>query len=740
MYSMYFEKLSRYDRKDEVCSVAIPFERGLVRDDSLFNINDGQNLLPVQTKITSKWDDGSIKWGQIHFLANLPGNHGKEYFFEISHKPAPKPQYELKLEKTPKGGIEINTGIINVELKGALEDGIFGGVSGKEFTFESNAFAGPIIEKKDGTKFTVRIGEDGWNILESGPIRACAEARGKHYNKDNSYIDFVMRVYAFVGKPWLELEYQIINKEDEKVADLDSMEFIFSQASGKNEVDTAIATSNYLTDIEKSTSDNKEIYKIIDADYLKFDANEHYPETFYGTFFADWKARCGGVCITAYQAYQNFPKAFHADECGIRLEILPKGKHNVEFFQGMAKTHKFLLHFHGYGETAEELNVRSLQYQMPDRPVLENIAFRRANILEDIFVDNKIPKVEQYLLNLADNHGRAYGMLCWGDAPDDGYTSQGRGDGKLVWTNNEYDFPHAAMLMYAKTGQRRMLDYLLVSARHQIDVDICHYSDNPLRLEGQIMHSANHVTEKVSPCHEWVEGLLDYYHITGEKEALEAAIEIGNNVLRILATPRYQGKGGINARETGWALRAIVALYKETYEEKWLEYADTIVGHFEAWKEEYGGWLAPYTDHTTIRVPFMISIAVNSLMRYYKLKPQEKIKTMVVEAMEDLVENCILESGLFYYKELPSLNRTHTNTLLLEALAYAYELTGDKKFLEAGLPTFDFTINKSIGGGTNKTALEDAIVWKGMPSPKSFAQSCHPMAYYYRTAVAAGIL
>mgnify|MGYP000736048214 FL=1 len=33
-----------------------------------------------------------------------------------------------------------------------------------------------------------------------------------------------------------------------------------------------------------------------------------------------------------------------------------------------------------------------------------------------------------------------------------------------------------------------------------------------------------------------------------------------------------------------------------------------------------------------------------------------------------------MDNGLFYYKELPSLARNGNNTLLLEALAIAYEL------------------------------------------------------------------
>lgn len=41
---------------------------------------------------------------------------------------------------------------------------------------------------------------------------------------------------------------------------------------------------------------------------------------------------------------------------------------------------------------------------------------------------------------------------------------------------------------------------------------------------------------------------------------------IGENVLRLLDTPMYAKPGEANARETGWALRTLTALYIETHD------------------------------------------------------------------------------------------------------------------------------------------------------------------------------
>jgi hypothetical protein len=300
------------------------------------------------------------------------------------------------------------------------------------------------------------------------------------------------------------------------------------------------------------------------------------------------------------------------------------------------------------------------------------------------------------------------------------------------------------MHMYVRKGERRFLDYLLVAVEHWMDVDICHHSDNPLRYQGQIPHSARHVTDNPAVCHEWVEGLLDYYHMTGERSALESAIGIGENVTRILATPRFQEPGGYHARESGWALRSLGALYKETGDDKWLEPIERIVDQLEAWKNKFGTWMSPYTDHSVVRVPFMIAVAVNSLMRYYQIRPQERIQAMIVGVMEDLLEHTYMkDEEMFYYKELPSLVRVGTtNPLILEALSYAYEFTGDPKFLHAGKVSFQTLCRRIereiVAVGAKEIARDALILWDGL-GPKFFAQYYYPLFYYYRTTVTAGI-
>lgn len=511
---------------------------------------------------------------------------------------------------------------------------------------------------------------------------------------------------------------------------------------GTDTVRTCVGKSNYKTNFLIGR-DGKPVDFIIDADSLIQEANEHYAEVFYGTFFADRTEADGGVSATIYQAHQNFPKAIKADKNGIFLFLVPEGIDHVEMESGMSREQKFLLHFHTAKESLIEIDHQSLMYQMRDRPYISPEVFREANVMPDIFVEPEKQKaeVEIALIGKCDGHGRSYGMMCWGDTPDMNYTTQGRGKGMLVWGNNEYDFPHACAMQYARTGERRFLDYMLVTAQHWMDVDICHYSKNPLHIGGQWEHTRRHVKDGVMVCsHEWVEGLLDYYHFTGEERAYQSAVGIGKNVLALLETPMYQTAGESNARETGWALRTLVALYIETQDKKWLEKCEWIVQQFMIWKEEYGEWLAPYTDNTLVRVGFMISVAIGSLMRYYRIVPSEELKQLLLGAVDDLVEHAMLPCGLFYYKELPSLNRLGTNGLLLEALTVAYELSGDATYLSYGKRTFEQAVYGVVPKtGGKKQHVEDAVLTNGAAT-KDFAQIFLPLTLYYTALVKEGLI
>ena len=721
MIKLSFEKISRYDRKNEFAETAVPFPRGQLTDVSRVMIIDGSSGIRPQTNITAKWPDNSVKWLHVSFLADLPGNAGKDFFLSADGCPAEK---KLPAAAADMKNRKVDTGVLEAVLAEKGASRLFDSVNGPS-VFSGSEIEGPVLTS-GGTDYTIKLEQD-WELCENGPYRVIAKNSGRHFDsRGKALFGFTVKLIFTAGHPWFGIEYCFSHCEEDPVLPLEALVIRIREQSPDAKVSLGI--SNYNTRITENMAKDG-VEKVIDAEHLLYDSNEQVPETLYGTFWADWRVPGKGICATIFQAHQNYPKALRCDSGGMTVSLMPAGQKALQIYQGMEKTHHVYFHLHNGNESLNDLNIRSLQIQMPDRPVPDVSVFRKAGVLENIFMENPVLSVEAKLCRQADTTGYAYGMLNWGDMISMGYTNQGRGREKPVWTNAEYDPPHSWMLMYARTGKRRFLDRMLVGVRHWMDVDITHYSKDPLQHRGQQIHAADHVGDHaVTPSHEWVEGLLDYYHVTADKRALDCALDIGENILRHLERPVFHQKGEISARETGWALRTLTALFIETNNEKWLEKCEWIVGHFVEWKEEFGFWLAPYTAHTVVRVPFMISIAVNSLMRYYRVRPSERIKEMILSAVTDMLDTCRNPDGLFYYKELPSLQMTANLSMILESLAYAWEISGDKKYLEGGLALYHSEL-ETEGQSDPKHIAGDAVITGGWGT-KYFAVDHIPVAVF----------
>lgn len=822
MIDICFDKLYRYDRIAEPCYIGIPVKEGeLWNTDGVGVYQEGRRL-PLQSKITSRHKDGSVRFLFLRFLADLPGNQGavlqcdlhggsgteqkkvdraeqnrRDYTGRNDEKIWPAGVSPVSVSED-ENGITVSTvcngkdAFFSFKVSNHSQH-IFDRLETDGRIYGREQFIGPLLKDGAGKTYQIRIGS--WKVVEQGPVCAVLKASGSNVSGEKEGgpgIDFELKLTAWAGKPWVEISYRIINTTDAplhvaslifqllRTADgipseslasvtmeektdstgcgdlVDASDFgkgpVF-HARGTQEAEeaakrtpvenvrTCAGSSNYRTDFYLGR-DGAAVNRVVDARWLMYEANEHLPEVFYGTFFADCTDHEGGVCATIFQAQQNYPKAVQADRNGLSVMLVPENVEKVVMQTGMSREQKFLLHFHDAAESLTEIDNRSLIYQMPDRPYLSPEAHRDSGVWPDIFADKWDMEVERCLAGRADGHCHAYGMLNFGDSYDAGYTNQGRGGGNLVWCNNEYDYPHACALLYVRTGIRRFLDYNIASCGHWMDVDVCHYHPDARYIGGQWEHTGGHCIDGVMVCsHEWVEGLLDYYHFTGDERGLETALGIGEHVLRLLDGPMYAKVGEANARETGWALRTLTALYVETREEKWLPKCGRILQDFKVWEEQYGNWLAPYTDNTVIRVGFMISVAIGSVMRYYREFPDPALKEMMLRAVDDLIENCYVEKwGVFYYKELPSLNRPGYNTLLLEALAIAYELSGDVNYLRPGIVTFKKTIADPVPGSVGaKRNVSDAVI-AGNASSKNFAQSMIPLATYYRAASECGLL
>ena len=78
---------------------------------------------------------------------------------------------------------------------------------------------------------------------------------------------------------------------------------------------------------------------------------------------------------------------------------------------------------------------------------------------------------------------------------------------------------------------------------------------------------------------------------------------------------------------------------------------------------------------------------------------------------------------------------------MLQGLAHAWELTGDARYLRAGMTSFELSLDEQVAGYSGAKYVDgDAVIDPRGPGPKAFAAFLLPIARFYRAAVLAGLL
>ncbi|HKL59230.1 MAG TPA: hypothetical protein VJ863_04980 [Sphaerochaeta sp.] len=770
MIQIHFESISRYDKKLEPVKISIPFSQGALLQSSVQNVTiktkDGE-VFPSQALPTSFYSDGSVRHLLVNFLADFPKNRAITYFLDFEDKPNTCKSL-LSVVAQADGSVVIDTGEVSCTL-GAPGFPLIQDIAGQGTCLTADQIEGPVLYDEKGTAFTAKTGVEGWKVLESGPVRTMLRSKGRHFGQDGaSWFDFVCTLTAFAGSPVLRLEHQIINTEKRKgEAKVETLTLTNDEAGLKYDTDypfELLGGAEFI--LKPSVSDTKafekrlytssfnyqvqkagyadELRQVIGADTIIDTANEMFPEVLFSVFACDWNDGSSAFTASLYQAYQNFPKALEMSGNSLVLSLFPRSYEMIKIPQGVAKTLRFDLFPHNPNLEEHLLVDRLLTLEMPPVPSLDVETYMESGVFGKEVSPLYHHPTERFLYRFIDSRAKGLGFLHFGDGPEWEYSKQGRSKGRDIWINNEYDMPHNFMVMFARTRDRRYYDYLVAAVRHWYDVDICHFSEYP-NYEGLLYtHSVDHVSGQPVPSHQWVEGFLDYYHLTGDLIGFETAYTIGERLLDLICLPIYNKPGAIEPREIGWSLRTFLALYNETHESRWLEACKPIVRTYIAWAELYGNWSSPYPDNYLDRVPFMINVGLVGLYKYYMITGMPEVKETLLTVIDDLIRECLIgRANMFFGKQHPAIRYQNLNGMVLESLFIGYELTGKKDYLEAGLGMFNWLTRENhppIYDFSKIKRDEFTVIYDCPVGPKRCAQTLLPLLKYYTAILSEGLL
>ena len=293
--------------------------------------------------------------------------------------------------------------------------------------------------------------------------------------------------------------------------------------------------------------------------------------------------------------------------------------------------------------------------------------------------------LEGYLANREQNH--EYGMLNFGDW---------WGERSINWGNIEYDTQHAFFLQFVRNGDFRYFLAGEAAERHYLDVDTVWYGPNRgLVYAHCIGHTGNYYPESpvdgqgsprggFSISHTWVEGHLDYYFLTGDRHALEAAE---------MVTHRYDSDGTrnydfMNCRTPGWHLILSMAMYRATNDPFYLNAAHIVVERVLERQTPDGGWqrqMMPGHCHDLPRhrgnAGFMVGVLMSGLKYYHEVTGDERVADSIVRAAHFVIDDTwVPEEHGFRYTSCPNTSPSPgLNSLIIEGIAYANLLKPDAK-------------------------------------------------------------
>ena len=609
--------------------VSLPMTPGQSVDVPLLAMQSSDVVAPVQARPLGVHPDGSARWLLCEAVVPASGT------CRIAPAPqAPEAEFPVAVQASP-GEIVLDNGLCRVVLAAEGPSPVREiACRGRAVTAET-----PITLRHvtSGEAFTSRGDSSrALKVLAPGPVRGTAEAAGRHVSADGQAgLDYRLRVELFADLPAVVLRYwfchAIPGRAELPVEAIelslalrspDRRGHVVQKRSGEfarpKPVTTTIPLDARVGDEDSTTwllADRAPLGEDPEsAGYLKPLQDE----------VSDWLATTvptGWCAARVDDGKQMRPTGLHLDGGRLTVGLWPSWAGALSLPQGRSRSQTLRLAFFDEAGAAPapevvEAALASTRCEVP--LLLESAAYVEAGVFEQ---DELLPHMRQtakrfdeYLCRVACPPTVAE-MFDLGDTPDPGYittyTSAGRRvpyavppqqrrrvhyqtgvHGRLapwsdqsqfepVWANNEYDVIWCIGSEILRSRRGELFPSLRWFARHAIEVDFVHYSDDRWKHQATPAHSARHTTAGAYPSHFWTEGVLQYYALTGDEEALAFAEAIADKIIEIFHHPQRAGIHWKPTRELGWALLATAALVEfnpaKKYQEISREIADELI-------------------------------------------------------------------------------------------------------------------------------------------------------------------
>jgi hypothetical protein len=584
------------ERSHDPVRLGVPVPRGQLFDATCVHLKDESGKhLPCQGRALAHWPDASVKWLLLDFIATL--GEGESTVFTL----APGPDVSEDSHATAESSLHLTESAEWVEVDTGKATFI---VPRREFSpfsairvqdNSSPTVRGSKVRLTDmkGTEYLPIVARLA--IEEAGPLRATILVEGNFLSGNHSLpISFKARMAFFGDLPAVQLEFQITNRgaavHPGGLWDLGDPGSVFF-----SDLSFHFYPYGEVSEIAWYAANHKQV--CVDrpgqwALYQDSSGGENWNSTNHvdhtgsvAVSFRGYRAyklqnghrkmieegaranpcvrlftSSGSMAAGVKDFWQNFPKAMRVDGDCLSIGLFPsESTRGYELQGGEQKRHTLFLDI---GPSEQQIMIPAMMNPLHawvdpvwvegSKAVSSFVAL--PNDMQDgstAYVGNVVEGPNSFFnkREIIDE----YGWRNFGDLYADHEAVNHPGPNPLIsHYNNQYDFIYGALARYLGTGDRRWFQLMDEAARHTIDIDIYHTSEDKSAYSHGLFWHTDHYrgagtsTHRTysrkdgiggsygggpSNEHNYTSGLLHYYYLTGDPEAAEAVLELAGWVI-----------------------------------------------------------------------------------------------------------------------------------------------------------------------------------------------------------------
>ncbi len=545
-------------------SIGIPFARGTVHDPShLKMVSPCGEDIAFQTRVTSRWSDGSVRWLLCTWIHSSKENH--EYRLIVPRGIRSAPRFaEMNGAATMRLALHSNRLHFRSDIQTlplSLDVAVAGKTLHPVFTEGQTLDSGPIYESvvyeftlRDAAGALVLSGELEADIFPGLRAARCLlTIRNPHRAAHPGGI----WVLGDAGSIMLDRLHLGIAIRDVRSIDLSpephlpplraqKKAALYQESSGganwrsRNHVSrdgtVPMTFCGYRCDIDGEATDGKRAAPLVIA-HSSLDTE---------------------IAIGHPVFWQEFPRGIEVDAQGITLQLLPDVfpcPHELQ--GGEQKTFEWWL-----SVSSELRSLAACEWQRSSRVVTLDPTEILDTCAVPYFIGRDEESDERYeqLVDSAIEGPRSfackreqvdeYGWRHFGDIYGDHEAAFSAPDPPLLsHYNNQYDAVAGFAIQFLRTADERWWHELQALARHVVDIDIYHTDeDKSAYNHGQFWHTVHYVdagasTHRSYPRHPsvcgggpsaeqaYAHGLCLHYYLTGSRQSYRAVLELADWIM-----------------------------------------------------------------------------------------------------------------------------------------------------------------------------------------------------------------